>query len=180
MSEEKVELKIRVTKKFMEQTKKAMEDVEEQTELRFDGIGLNKDAPISSATLTIIFNSHSTTDTDLKMITYGIDEDDTHDFDSGESNPLSRTKTSASTTSQFNDKNTRVDIDVKSIVEEITTRSGWSSGNAIGFTMLNNGSPTDVWFDCYPSTISTMYLIIVGGESFDIYFKCIIFKDKIA
>lgn len=39
MSEEVVEIKIKVSKKFLEQTKQALKDVEAQTELRFDDLG---------------------------------------------------------------------------------------------------------------------------------------------
>jgi hypothetical protein len=39
MSEEVVEIKIKVSKKFLEQTKKALADVEAQTDLRFNDLG---------------------------------------------------------------------------------------------------------------------------------------------
>jgi len=75
----------------------------------------------------------------------GIDQDNTADFSGGETNPFSRTFTDAQVTGEWGDTNSGswIEINVTSIVNEILARGGWSSGNAMGFIMEDNGTATD-------------------------------------
>lgn len=115
--------------------------------LRFSNLQIAKDQAIISAKLIYKYDGVGTATTgDWKFKTYGIDQDNTGNFSS---NPLGRSRTTASitidTTPPISGRKT---FDVKSILEEITSRSGWSSGNNVGFLFLDNGSDTDVFADC--------------------------------
>lgn len=127
--------------------------------LRFTGISILKNATISSATLSLVVGSRGGSNTDIKFETYGIDEDNTADFSN---NPMGRNQTTAVATVQANIDNSRFDVNVKSIVEEITTRGSWSSGNAMGFIVRNYQSftPNNVYWEDYINTGNDSYLTI--------------------
>lgn len=115
--------------------------------LRFSNLQIAKDQSIISAELIYKYDGVGTATTgDWKFKVYGIDQDNTGNFSS---NPLGRSKTTAritiDTTPPISGRKT---LDVKSILEEITTRSGWSSGNNVGFLFLDDGSDEDVFADC--------------------------------
>lgn len=79
----------------------------------------------------------------VKFDVWGIDEDNTSDFSSG--NPTTRSKTSATT---YFEKGTPsedqyTEVVVTSMFNEIVSRGGWSSGNAMGFIFQDQGSPSD-------------------------------------
>jgi len=102
--------------------------------LRFTSVSVPKDATIDSATLSLTVEYRGGSNTDIKFQTYGIDEDNTSNFST---DPMGRSQTSAVTTTQGNIDNSRFDVDVKSQVQEIMARSGWSMNNAIGFIIRN-------------------------------------------
>lgn len=110
--------------------------------IRFTNIDINKNATINFARLILPYDVASGSGS-WKFIVYGIDEDNTGSF----GNPFSRSQTSATVTineGEPTDGGTK-EINVASIVAEITSRSGWSNGNAIGFTFMENGSDTGVF-----------------------------------
>lgn len=80
----------------------------------------------------------------LKTKVYGIAEDNTSSFGG---NPFGRTKTSANATRSdtVGSIGTTWDVDITSIISEITNRAGWSSNNAIGLFVEDNGSDSDTW-----------------------------------
>lgn len=113
--------------------------------VRFNNVTIPKNTPIISAQLNVYVGAKGSGSGDLKYIMYGIDEDNTADYSSS---PMARTGTTASTTSQVSvpSMGNYFPINVTSIVQEIVDRSGWASGNNMGFKIFNNSSPTDVWF----------------------------------
>lgn len=71
---------------------------------------------------------------------YGIDEDNTGDFNAG-TPATARSKTTASITTTNNQSpGENFGGNVTAIVKEIIDRGGWSSGNKLGFIMEDNGT----------------------------------------
>lgn len=109
--------------------------------VRFTSVSIPKNATIISAKITFYGYSDSSYTVNLKI--YGIDEDNTATMSS---DPTGRTKTAANSDWDSNSQSEDTAIDTSSIVssvQEIVNRDGWSSGNAMGFLILNDGSDTD-------------------------------------
>lgn len=147
---------------------------------RFTSINIPQGSTISSAVLGFYIGVKGAGTGDLKAKIYGIDEDNTSDFGSS---PMGRTQTtnydesswSLPAQGQYSNHN------VTSIVQEIIGRNGWSTGNALGFLLFNNGSPDNVWvFDGDVEGSPSSTLTISYGGNTTVYFRTIIFKDKIA
>lgn len=111
---------------------------------RFTNVVANQGATLNSAQLRMKVSLQGGGSGNLKYRVYGIDEDNTGDFST---NPFGRTKTTANETADIAlpGAGNYTNIDVTSEVNEIIQRAGWSSGNAMGFLVENNGSPNDVW-----------------------------------
>jgi len=155
-------------------------DIARNHALRFTNIDLENSQSITSATIEHYceYRWVSSPAQNMKFRTYGIDEDNTGDFSS---NPMGRTKTTAYT-SQSNvviGTGEYFGTNVKSIVEEIISRLGWSSGNAMGFLINDDGTPDGnaIEDDSSNSRLSITYRL-TGNLTFNI--RVIIFKDKIA
>lgn len=111
--------------------------------LRFVSLDINQGTTVNEAKLYFrIDDATPNGDANIYFKVWGIDEDNTGTFSS---DPFGRTKTSNSTTKWWGapTDGSWGDIDVTSIVNEILGRGGWSSGNAIGFFLLDNGTATD-------------------------------------
>lgn len=145
---------------------------------RFVNIAVTSGETITSATLDFYVYAKGDSSSNVKLKTYGFDEDNTGDFGSY---PLGRTLTSASTTQEQNPSSVPFSfgINVLDIFNEIRGRAGWSSGNAMGFMSVNNGSPQDAFFANQAANNSST-LIIQKSGSMSYSFRVIIFKDKIA
>jgi hypothetical protein len=102
---------------------------------------------------------------DLRIIAYGIDEDNTAAFST---NPFGRTKTTASTS--VNDINPSIggyrSITVTNQVNEIVQRAGWSSGNAMGFLFMNNSSATQSLIEDTASGNTRLIIRVSAASSF--------------
>lgn len=150
--------------------------------LRFVYVNIPKDATIVSATLSLVVGYRNGSNTDISFEVFGIDEDNTGDF--GGANPMGRSATTAKKYYKGNIDNTRFDVDVKAIVQEITTRGSWASGNAMGFTVRNYQSetPNNIWWEDDINSGTDSYLTIVAtyGSSLTMGMRTIIFKDKIS
>jgi hypothetical protein len=149
--------------------------------LRFGGITIPKNASIQSATLNYQVGGKGGGTGNMKIDTYGIDEDNTVAFSGS---PMGRTSTTAHTTQNVSlpPEGEYFGINVKTIVEEISSRNGWSSGNAMSFKIYNDSSPTNVYAqdtDNYPSEDNSYLEIVLTGTQ-TISFRTIIFKNKIA
>ena len=134
--------------------------------LRFSNLQIAKNQSIISAELKYEYGDVGTATTgDWKFKTYGIDEDNTGNFSS---NPLGRSRTTANIatdTSRPTSGGVKT-FNVKSILEEITTRSGWSSGNNVGFLFLDDGSDTDVFADCDIDNTYLLYRLTAEPDFF--------------
>lgn len=105
---------------------------------RFINVTIPQGSTVSAATLKVAVSNREASGT-LRSKTNGIKETNTGAFSSS---PFGRTQTTAQTTrdSGVPSLGTTYDIDVTSIVNEIVGQGGWSSGNAMGFFVDNNGS----------------------------------------
>ncbi len=108
--------------------------------LRFPGIVVGQGVSVSEAILHYYVGARTGT-APVKCTIKGLDEDNTADFSSS---PGGRPMTSASVTGQYDPPGTGDwwEENVTSIVNEIFARGGWSSGNALGFWINDNGTDT--------------------------------------
>lgn len=142
---------------------------------RFTNVTLSGTTTITTASIEVEVTATGTATTDTSFTVYGIDEDNTGDFSS---NPMGRTRTTATYTQNQSKQSTpyNMGINVKTCLEEIIARPGWSSGNAMGFLTFNNSSLTDAYI-VSDSTETILSVVTSGGTT--ITFRGIIFKDKI-
>jgi hypothetical protein len=109
--------------------------------IRFTNVTVPSGATITSAYLSFVCRYDQVDVTRSKI--GGIDEDNTASMSS---DPTGRTQTTAKVDWDITSQNalsTYTSPDIKTIVQEIIDRGGWSSGNAMGFLILNDGS--DLW-----------------------------------
>lgn len=145
---------------------------------RFSDINLTNSDTILYAKIQIgtDYKTGSTSNV-IKFKTYGIDEDNTQSFN----DPMSRPKTDAYSSNErtvptnYGDS---VEVDVVNQINEIKSRGGWASGNALGFIINENNGTTDAEMGSYISGYGTKLEIIKQG-SYDVDFRVIVFKDKI-
>lgn len=142
--------------------------------IRFWGVPVAKNGSFVSASLEIkdIFSGSSTSDTKVKL--YGIDEDNV-----GTGFDWNYAKTTAVTNRSQNPNSGRwnFSIGVLDQVNEITSRSGWTYGNAMGFIFNDDGSPTNAYIGDDTNSYPELQVTISG--TLTVYFRVIIFKDKI-
>jgi len=105
--------------------------------MRFAGVQVVQSGSIYSAILKVYSEFHG--GGTIRFSAYGIKEGNTAAFSS---NPFGRTKTSSVVNSSSSPPGTGsyLNIDVKTIVQEIIGQGTWTAGNAMGFLVLNNGS----------------------------------------
>lgn len=129
--------------------------------LRFDTIDIDKNESFDFAYLVYKYGSVGGSG-QWRFRCYGIDEDDTGAF----GYPFGRTKTTAYKSFDEGEPTSggTKTIDVKSIIEEITSRSGWSRDNAVGFILEDQGSDTDVYAFCNVYTSYLVYRIQAPGN----------------
>ena len=141
--------------------------------LRFTDVDDIKGKTINSAWVQYRVAEKGTVSSNLQIITYGMDEDNTSDLIG---DPLGRTRTTASTTQSvvIPPVSENFSTDVTDIVKEIVGRSGWSDGNAVGFMVFYNGSPDEVWF-----SPDQMFLYVQYNETYSNDYRIVVFKNKI-
>lgn len=132
--------------------------------IRVQNVTIAKNTTVVSATLIIKVGSKGAGSGDLKYKCWGIDEDNTSAFTG---DPLGRTKTTAVTTAQASlpPVGENIGINVTSQVNEILSRGGWASGNAMGFIVENNGSPSNVWI-FNMSSVAYLEVVVVSRPNF--------------
>lgn len=112
----------------------------------------------------------------VEVLTYGIDEDNTANFSS---EPFGRTRTTAYVDNSCDNGITDIwAYDVTSIVSEILGRSGWSSGNAMGFTFLNDANSDNHYIQTYSDTNSYLKITRTTAPQ-TVYYKYVIFTNKL-
>lgn len=147
--------------------------------IRFHNVYIPQGSPIYSATIRFYVWEKGAGSGDLYFKCFGIDEDNTSDFSSY---PLGRADTTAKIDPgqiSIPSINGYLNINVDSIVDEIVNRSGWSSGNAMGFKFYEQGSSnTGVWFHS-SYNVGTTSIEILTHEIIANY-KYTIFKNQLA
>lgn len=122
--------------------------------LRFLNVTIPQGATINSAFIRFVALStkNPTVDTQIQ----GVDEDNTAQFDVSpdpQDTPYNRTKTTAVVQwdgAVSHTANANLDSpDITSIVQEIVDRVGWSSGNAMGFYLSDDGSGSGEYLSVY-------------------------------
>lgn len=130
--------------------------------MRFTNITISQGTTIQNANLGFKVGTKGSGSGDLQAKIYGIDEDNTGSFSGS---PLGRTRTDAYDQASWSlpPQGEFSNHNVTSIVQEIINRSGWSSGNAIGFHILDNGSPTNVWI--YDTNGSKLDIVLPSASA---------------
>jgi hypothetical protein len=127
--------------------------------LRFTNVTISQGTTITSAKISM--KSYGGT-VNLRTKIYGIYEDNTASMSS---DPTGRTKTSANTDWDLDNPSsgsTYDTSDITSIVQEIVNRVGWSSGNAMGFLILDDtSSDSSQWYDYEEDNANAALLTIV-------------------
>lgn len=131
--------------------------------IRFPNINVSQGQSINRAGLILrgtFFNSGT-----WSVRIRGMDADNVNSLDSG--NPYGiYSQTTATSTVNTSSPNSGDDIDITGPVQEILNRGGWSSGNAIGIFMENNGSDNDRYYnDTYGSADDTWLSIRVNNPN---------------
>ena len=145
--------------------------------IRFTNIPLNKSESFYKADL-LLYIAVKGGSGDVKAKVYGINEDNTLPFDEG-SEAFVRPKTTNFRTWQTGEgAGTTVQIDIKDMVQQITGRAGWSSGNAMGWLFLDNETAEDVYigespascgFYCSPSSMRILKSNTLLNYKYTIY-----------
>lgn len=134
--------------------------------LRFTNIQISKNATGINAGVEM-YMEEKVGDKEIYAKIWGIDEDNTSDFGSY---PMGRSKTTANNSHYSESKGTGdfFGIGAGNCIEEIVARSGWSSGNAIGFIIEDNGTSTSAnggyLYDHYSSGLNSYLSYRVGSE----------------
>jgi hypothetical protein len=147
--------------------------------LRFTNVTVTGSESITYAHVKIICDWKLGANTNwMRWENYGIDEDNTGSF----GDPMGRTKTTATSHQDRTVPNLigdDVDIDVLTMFNEIRQRGGWSSGNAMGFMMTENGSDNDSAFASFAGGGGASLQVQKSGST-SYSFRVLVFKDKIA
>lgn len=112
--------------------------------LRFTNIQINQGQSVNFAQIRYVYDDVGDTEGDWIFRCRGIDEDNVGSLSSS---VWGKSKTSADIDvdeGRPTSGGTKT-LDVRSIVNEITDRSGWSSGNAMAFIFEDEGSDKDVY-----------------------------------
>lgn len=150
---------------------------------RFGSITLANSQSIYNAQLNLYIGGRNGSG-EVKMLVSGIDEDNTLNFNAGTA-ATARTKTTANTASNSTlSVGNTLGVDVTSIVSEIISRAGWSSGNAMGFIMNDNGTTANNTY--YEDSFSGVWGVYSSYTNLQIIptfnlarFKYTIFLNKI-
>jgi hypothetical protein len=115
--------------------------------VRFTAVTIPQGVTVTSATLTLV-SSGGDTGTPGTVTLKGIASDNCADFST--TAPSVASKTSASATAPHGGADgTSYGVTVTSIVQEILSRAGWTSGNAIGFAGAGPGTTSGLNFAAY-------------------------------
>lgn len=152
----------------------------------FPEINIGQGVSITSAGFELK-NVVTTSGSDIKFKIYGIDQDNTgqfNDIGDAEGKPRTdavRTKTQSANTNLFN-----FGDDWTSLLQEIVNRPGWSGGNGMGFLFQDNGTDSDkamkkpVSDDPNSDAILTVTIDGTATSPFVNDVRVVVLKDRIA
>mgnify|MGYP001595117174 CR=1 FL=1 len=132
--------------------------------MRFSNVTIPQGTTIIAAELFIWVGSKAGTNIKIKL--HGIDEDNTAAFSSS---PFGRAETTdfsllddtIPSTGQWRT------IGAVSPIQEVINRAGWTSGNALGFIVRDNGSAADSWIlDTQANQKSKLFIRIAALPNF--------------
>jgi hypothetical protein len=139
----------------------------------FGSVNIGQGVTIGTAMLNFYVQSKGTNTADGTLKFFGIDSDNITTI-----NDLNSTETTAGGTQNVANigLGESFGMNVTSCVQEIVNRSGWSSGNGMGFHIRDVNFPNGKLFIDVTNN-STLTIYLPGGNTFT--FRTIIFKDKI-
>jgi hypothetical protein len=142
--------------------------------MRFIGVTIPQGAVITSATISLTDNSSGGTPTFSFKIA-GIDEDNTGEFTTS---PIDDARTRTKTTAivdwdlSFTRSNgtERASSDIKTIIQEIVDRGSWSSGNAMGIYLYDDGTVEGNFWDIkyfsnYPDYVALLTINYIAASA---------------
>lgn len=132
--------------------------------MRFTGVTIPQGATITSATISLTDNTSGHAAVMHFKIT-GVDEDNTAEFTTS---PIATARTRTHTTAvvdwdpSFTSSSgtERASADISTIIQEIVDRGGWSSGNAIGIYLYDDGTSNNYWDIYYYSSNSAKVALL--------------------
>ncbi|MFC1600669.1 6-bladed beta-propeller, partial [Patescibacteria group bacterium] len=138
--------------------------------MRFNSVDIPQGATIQSA--YIQFSVDETTSETTNLTIHGEDSDSPNTFSSSDNNISNRTKTSSSVSWNPSSWTTRWDdggpdqqtSDIRSVVQEIVDRPGWSSGNSLVIMISGTGKRVAESYNGYPSKAPLLH-IEYGGST---------------
>lgn len=141
--------------------------------LRFTNINITG----SVTKAEIGYKISSTRNGTVQVRTKGIAEDNTSDFGG---DPFGRPQTSNTVTNSCdNGINDVWAYEVTSLFNEITGRAGWSSGNAMGFLLFDNGTPYGSHIMSSLDYQGTYLRVTNTAPVQTIYYRYVIFSHKL-
>jgi len=146
--------------------------------VRFRNVNIAQGTTVTSSTVYFYVENKGTGTSNLKYDFYGIDEDNTAVFN----DPFARPKTTARNQNNVSLPSTGnyFGITATAATNEILARPGWSSGNAIGFMMLDDASPSNVWFqEIWADTGGLTYMRVVTTSQVVADYKYTIFLNQL-
>lgn len=156
-------------------------DGNEFASFRFDGVTIPADSTVDEAYLSI-YSFGQTGTPNLKIV--GFDEDDTADFSGDEGD--GRDETSAQV--DWDNPGNGYPItspDIAAVVQEIVSRGGWASGNALGMKIVNDGAGSGNYLRCwcyefgsgFDAEISITYTEGGGADTYTIKYGALNFNS---
>lgn len=140
-------------------------------------LGVSETATIDSASIGFYIDSPSPRGGTVEVKTYGFDEDNTSDV---AGDPGGRTRTTAYVQNNCDNGITEVwEYGVTDIFKEIAGRGGWSSGNAMGFILLDNNNTVDGHYIRCSYNNGTYLKVVKTAPAQTIYYKYVIFTNKL-
>lgn len=129
---------------------------------RFTSVNVPQGATINDA--KVVFNKLGGGGSP-SFVMRGIDEDNTATFSSS-NKPSDQTLTTANLSGTVSSAIDPLNMNVTNMVQEIVNRSGWESGNAMGFVIADDGSSSNNWYspdyyDNNPSNSATLQIEFV-------------------
>jgi len=135
--------------------------------VRFKNIKIPQGATIKSARLEFEVDSTNSSTTDITVKGHNVDNSPT--FTSSSDNISTRLSTEATTASvawnglpNLSANYKLVSPDIKTIVQEIVNRSGWTSGNAISLLISGSGTKNVESYDSEPAAAPKLYINYVS------------------
>lgn len=147
--------------------------------LRFQDLSIPQGATISSAYIQFTAEDSDNTSTSLRI--YGEDENDVDEFSSSDNDITDRDRTSNYvdwSPSSWSSNGTYNSAELKTVVQEIVDRGGWSSGNNMAFLIKPTSGDRDaISYDNNSSKAPLLYVEYQTGsgsvDTTDCYVTCI-------